>query len=229
MFVNGSEQNEQLYREPSIDASYQVSVHMAEGFQRRRLKCEKLMDERRRTTDAKWWQKLTLPLARSAKKMKFYYMWLLNRGDFIHRVDCSSNNIQYITLLITCWWLVGWFMVLSATFNNISAISWRLVLLVEETGKHLEKTTDLSQVTDKLYHIMLYRVHLAMCGFELITLVVRCTRYNIMWWSLPVTCDMSVVFCGNSGFRQQQNWPPRYNWNIVERGVKHHKTNQLTI
>jgi hypothetical protein len=30
----------------------------------------------------------------------------------------------------------------------------------------------------------------------------RCTRYNIMY-----------------------NWPPRYNWNIVESGVKHHKTN----
>ena len=30
-----------LYRAPSIDASYQVSVHLAKWFQRRRLKCEK--------------------------------------------------------------------------------------------------------------------------------------------------------------------------------------------
>ena len=35
------------YREPSIDASYQVSIHLAKGFQRRRLKCEKLMDDGR--------------------------------------------------------------------------------------------------------------------------------------------------------------------------------------
>jgi hypothetical protein len=28
------------------DASYQVSVHLAVGFQRRRFKCEKLMDDR---------------------------------------------------------------------------------------------------------------------------------------------------------------------------------------
>ena len=37
-----------IYRGPSIDVSYQVSVHLAEGFQRRRLKCEKLRDDRRR-------------------------------------------------------------------------------------------------------------------------------------------------------------------------------------
>ena len=43
-------------------------------------------------------------------------------------------------------------MVFNATFNNISVISWRSVFLVEET----EKNTDFSQVTDKLYHIMLY-------------------------------------------------------------------------
>jgi hypothetical protein len=110
-----------LYRGPSIDASYQVSVHLAKrfqrrrfleinqsetrivllfqigwffkffssetawpnepklgrkhlwmvlykDFQRRRLKCEKLTDDGLWTTDVNWWQKLTLPLARFAKK-----------------------------------------------------------------------------------------------------------------------------------------------------------------
>ena len=34
-----------IYREPSIDASYQVSVHLAKGSQRRISKCE--TDDRR--------------------------------------------------------------------------------------------------------------------------------------------------------------------------------------
>ena len=49
MFVNRSGQNEQSLEKTFHSASYQVSVHLAERFQRRRLKCEKLTDDRRRT------------------------------------------------------------------------------------------------------------------------------------------------------------------------------------
>ena len=47
------EKMSKIYKGPSVDASYQVSVHLAEGFQRRKLKCEKLTDDRQRMTDAK--------------------------------------------------------------------------------------------------------------------------------------------------------------------------------
>ena len=42
-------------------------------------------------------------------------------------------------------------MAFNATFNNISVLSWRSVLLLENTVVP-RKTTDLPQATDKLHH-----------------------------------------------------------------------------
>ena len=80
----------------------------------------------------------------------FCVQWLEVRGD-------SSFCWLFVCLFV--WWCY-------ATFNNISVISWRSVLLVED----FEKTTDMSQVTDKLYHIMLYI--LSWSRFKLTTSVV---------------------------------------------------------
>jgi hypothetical protein len=37
-----------LENDVSIDASYQISLHLTKGFQKRRLKCEKLTHDRQR-------------------------------------------------------------------------------------------------------------------------------------------------------------------------------------
>ena len=96
-------------------------------------------------------------------------------------------------------WKIKWktrlsVMVFSATFNNISVISWRSDLLVEETGV-LGETSDRREVIDKFYYIKLYRAHLAWEEFERTTSAVigtDCTcSYKSNYHTITTTTTLS--------------------------------------
>jgi hypothetical protein len=76
-----------LYRGPSIDASYQNLVHLAKWFQRRRLKCEKLMDDELKNV------KNTTCIKKHALYVKQLF------------IMCSVKNVKLLTILRNVFFL----------------------------------------------------------------------------------------------------------------------------
>ena len=60
---------------------------------------------------------------------RVHVLGMSNRITWPESIKFVLHQIEAISAFT---WLVGWFMVVSAIFNNISDISWRAVLLVKE-------------------------------------------------------------------------------------------------
>jgi hypothetical protein len=90
-------------------------------------------------------------------------------------------------------------MVFNATFNNISAILWQSVLLVEETGVPRENHWPAASL--------------------------------IQHYVIKFVSDLQQVggFLRVLQFPPPKNWLPRYNWNIVESGIKHRNPNPVFL
>ena len=103
----------------------------------------------------------------SFSKANYWLIFIIIYNDYMHKIEVKHFNIfliwhssKYIQGVSDLFMSQGlWVMVFNATFNNLSAISWWSVLLVEEIrvpGENHWSVTSHWQI----YHIMLYRVHL---------------------------------------------------------------------
>ena len=100
LFMNRDKMS-MLYKEPPIDASYQVSVHLAKRFQRRRL----FRNQPIRNKNCLWWPCLFTDRHENSNFIedllyilptKFWFTWPSGfRGEEFFLIDQSEKRIAY--------------------------------------------------------------------------------------------------------------------------------------
>jgi len=111
------------------------------------------------------WHKHILIIKLSPKSILIYHPdTIFCKKNIVLGVKNWNGMLNSTTMI---WYLViktRGVMMLNATFNDISVISLRSVLLVEETRVLGENHRSAAGHWHTFYHITLYRIHLTMSG-----------------------------------------------------------------
>ena len=99
-----------LYRGPPIDASYQVSVHLAKRFQRRRF----FRNHPIRNKNCLWWPYLLTDWHEQSQQRTFHRCFLPSFGLFGQTVSEEKNQIFSIVFYFLLFFFTN-FQVLEAT------------------------------------------------------------------------------------------------------------------
>ena len=157
---------------------------------------------------------MTFLKTKNKTKIKIIQSVFMRRQVKLHFRPSNPNNtvisVEYLFLPRLLWRFGVQYKLIKSSFSStIGIFIIDLNDICYYSTFHSNVTNNSNQVMSSpwSYRIWIYNYLCNQCLSPLTLWVrtpfmTRCTRYNIMWSSLSVSCGMSVVFSGYSGFHQ---------------------------